>query len=112
MRSLPERAALDSTFRSDSGRAIVATLDNNPTGLAELLGAERLTAIVDIGANPTDGYPPYYHMLQSRLCTVIGFEPQPAEFAALMARKGSRPICLMPSATAQPACSTSARRRA
>ena len=66
----------------------MATLDNNPTGLAELLGAERLTAIVDIGANPTDGYPPYYHMLQSRLCTVIGFEPQPAEFAALMARKG------------------------
>jgi len=66
----------------------VTTVQTPPTAVAELLAAERLTAIVDIGANPTDGFPPYYHMLKQRLCTVIGFEPQAAEFEMLMARKG------------------------
>jgi FkbM family methyltransferase len=66
----------------------VTSLRDNPAALAELLAAERLTAVVDIGANPTDGYPPYYHMLQQRLCTVIGFEPQAAEFEMLMQKKG------------------------
>jgi FkbM family methyltransferase len=44
--------------------------------LAKLLHAERLTEIVDIGANPIDGHPPYQQMLKQGLCRVTGFEPQ------------------------------------
>lgn len=38
----------------------------------------RPTAIGDIGADPIDGDPPYLHMLRPDLCTVTGFEPEPA----------------------------------
>jgi FkbM family methyltransferase len=55
--------------------------------LADLLRPERLTTIVDIGANPIDSPPPYKAMLANRLCRVIGFEPQPESLAALLARK-------------------------
>ena len=56
--------------------------------LRELVKAERLTAIVDVGANPVDGDPAYVDMLRSGLCTVTGFEPQPEALAALQRRKG------------------------
>ena len=58
--------------------------------LAELLRPERLTAVVDIGANPlnSDGAPPYKPMLDRRLCTIIGFEPQADAHAALNAGNG------------------------
>jgi FkbM family methyltransferase len=59
----------------------------SPDPLSELLRPERLTAIVDIGANPIDGDPPYKKMLHDRLCRVTGFEPQPAAQAKLQARK-------------------------
>jgi FkbM family methyltransferase len=57
--------------------------------LVELLHPDRLTAIVDIGANPlnSDGAPPYKQMLDKRLCTVVGFEPQPNVIGSLDARK-------------------------
>ena len=55
--------------------------------LFELLRPQRLTAVVDIGANPIDGDPPYKTMLGRRLCTVTGFEPQVEALAALNARK-------------------------
>lgn len=51
--------------------------------LYSLLGPTRLTAIVDIGANPIDGDPPYKGMLAKRLCTVFGFEPQADALARL-----------------------------
>src|SRR5262249_27554925 len=54
--------------------------------LADLLRCERLTTVVDIGANPIDP-PPYKRMLEKRLCRVIGFEPQMDGLAALMAHK-------------------------
>lgn len=44
--------------------------------LFNLLQPLRLTEIVDIGANPIDGDPPYKTLLQSKLCKVTGFEPQ------------------------------------
>jgi FkbM family methyltransferase len=44
--------------------------------LTTILRPDRLTAIVDIGANPIDGTPPYKAMLEAGLCEVIGFEPQ------------------------------------
>jgi FkbM family methyltransferase len=55
--------------------------------LSDLLCPERLTAVVDIGANPIDSAPPYKGMLASRLCTLVGFEPQADACASLNARK-------------------------
>jgi FkbM family methyltransferase len=51
--------------------------------LTEILRQRRLTTIVDIGANPIDGDPPYKPMLEAGLCEVIGFEPQPDALARL-----------------------------
>ena len=55
--------------------------------LSALLRPERLTAVVDIGANPIDSEPPYKKMLLNRLCTLVGFEPQEAGLAKLNASK-------------------------
>lgn len=62
-----------------------SSADTDP--LWTLLAPERLTAVVDIGANPVGGDPPYKPMLQKRLCRVFGFEPQDEALAALNARK-------------------------
>lgn len=56
--------------------------------LQQLLGMGRLTEVVDIGANPIDGDPPYKSMLKQRMCRVTGFEPQPEAFAKLNEAKG------------------------
>ena len=57
--------------------------------LTGILRPERLTAVVDIGANPlaSDGAPPYKAMLDKRLCTLVGFEPQANALAELNVRK-------------------------
>ena len=44
--------------------------------------------MVDIGANPIDGDPPYKPMLRAGLCQVIGFEPQVGTLQKLLARAG------------------------
>lgn len=51
--------------------------------LSEILNCPRLTAIVDVGASPIDGPPPYRAMLDAGLCTVLGFEPNVTACAAL-----------------------------
>jgi len=56
--------------------------------LTRILQPNRLTAIVDIGANPIDGDPPYKAMLAAGLCEVTGFEPQPAALEKLNRAKG------------------------
>ena len=61
--------------------------DNEPDLLNNLIRPARLTSVVDVGANPIDGEPPYKVMLQRRLCTLVGFEPQDEALAALNARK-------------------------
>jgi FkbM family methyltransferase len=49
----------------------------NPQPLLDLLKPHRITEIVDIGANPIDGDPPYKPMLKAgEICRVTGFEPQ------------------------------------
>lgn len=58
------------------------------TALSELLETSRLTEVVDIGANPIDGDPPYKPMLAAGLCRVTGFEPQEEALAELMRTKG------------------------
>ena len=56
--------------------------------LTEILRPARLTAVVDVGANPIDGDPPYKAMLAAGLCQVTGFEPQAAALARLEQKKG------------------------
>jgi FkbM family methyltransferase len=58
--------------------------------LREILAPTRLTSIVDVGANPIDGDPPYKAMLEAGLCDVIGFEPQAEALARLEQKKGPR----------------------
>src|SRR5450631_3127137 len=55
--------------------------------LVDLLRPQRLTSVVDIGANPIDGDPPYKEMLRQRICRVIGFDPQPDVLNKLNAAK-------------------------
>ena len=57
--------------------------------LALLLRAGRLTHVVDIGANPIDGSPPYAPLLSAQLCRVTGFEPQASALAELNLKKGA-----------------------
>jgi FkbM family methyltransferase len=58
--------------------------------LTEILAPARPTAIVDAGANPIDGEPPYKAMLAAGLCDVTGFEPQGHALARLEKSKGPR----------------------
>ncbi|MER5727318.1 FkbM family methyltransferase [Streptomyces sp. NPDC002138] len=53
-----------------------------------LVRPQRPTHVVDIGANPIDGDPPYQDMLRAGLCRVTGFEPQPDALEDLRRRKG------------------------
>jgi len=62
--------------------------------LRSLLCPQRLTAVVDVGANPIDGDAPYKTMLSRRHCTVTGFEPQPEGLTSLNARKSDLEIYL------------------
>ena len=55
--------------------------------LIGLLQPERLTAVVDVGANPITDIPPYQPMLGQRICTVVGFEPQAEGLAKLNEQK-------------------------
>ncbi len=58
--------------------------------VAELLGVEgNLVEVVDVGANPVDGDPPYLPLMVEGLCRVTGFEPQPAALEQLLQRKGT-----------------------
>ena len=57
--------------------------------LAQLLQTKRLTEIVDIGANPIDGEPPYKSLLLAQLCNVTGFEPQPDALHQLNVQKST-----------------------
>lgn len=57
--------------------------------LLNLLAPQRQTHVVDVGANPIDGDPPYKDMLSQGLCSVTGFEPQADALAELNRRKGS-----------------------
>ncbi len=56
--------------------------------LFNLLRPERLTAVVDSGANPIDSAPPYKQLLGKRLCRVVGFEPQTDAWEKLNREKG------------------------
>jgi FkbM family methyltransferase len=56
--------------------------------LTDILRPRRLTAVVDIGANPIDGISPYKKMLEMGLCSVVGFEPSLEAIRRLNLQKG------------------------
>ncbi len=58
------------------------------TALRNLLTPQRLTDVVDVGANPIDGQPPYTSMLAAGLCRVTGFEPQHEALIQLQKSQG------------------------
>lgn len=53
-----------------------------------MIKPERLTHVVDVGANPIDGDPPYKQMLADGLCFVTGFEPLEEALLELQQRQG------------------------
>src|SRR5689334_943101 len=56
--------------------------------LKELIGRAVRIKVVDIGANPIDGTPPYAPLLRAGDADVVGFEPNPEALAKLNAMKG------------------------
>lgn len=79
--------------KAKTKKAVVAPVKEKPkqynSPLLDILQPERLTEVVDIGANPIDGEPPYKPMLSAGLCHVTGFEPQDTALAELVAKKGA-----------------------
>jgi len=49
---------------------------------------DQRVRIVDVGANPIDGSPPYASLLHAGRAEVVGFEPNPEAFGRLQASKG------------------------
>ena len=64
------------------------------TALLDLLSPQQLTEVVDVGANPIDGDPPYKPMLSAGLCRVTGFEPQEQALLELENKRGPNEIYL------------------
>lgn len=56
--------------------------------LAAILLPQRITHIVDVGANPVDGHPPYHPMLLEGICHITGFEPQADALEELRSHQG------------------------
>jgi hypothetical protein len=70
---------------------VLADLPDGTSKIAEfwnLVAPQRLTDVVDIGANPIDSEPPYTSMLAAGLCRVTGFEPQHAPLLELQRNQG------------------------
>lgn len=56
--------------------------------LIDALALDAPIAVVDVGANPIDGTPPYRPLLDLGLARLTGFEPQPDALARLRAEAG------------------------
>jgi FkbM family methyltransferase len=65
------------------------------TAFRGLLAPQRLTEVVDVGANPIDDEPPYTPMLAAGLCRVTGFEPQYKALLELQRKMGPNE-CYLP----------------
>jgi FkbM family methyltransferase len=64
------------------------TYEDTIASFAELAQEQVWVKVVDIGANPIDGDPPYASLLRSGSAEVVGFEPNPEALAKLNERKG------------------------
>lgn len=61
-----------------------------PSSLFAILDIQATVKVVDVGANPIDGDPPYAGLLRAGHAEVVGFEPNRAALATLERRKGPR----------------------
>ncbi len=59
-----------------------------------LTGTAVRVKVVDIGANPIDGQPPYAPLLSAGVADLVGFEPNPTALAKLEAAKGPNELYL------------------
>ena len=66
------------------------TVTTQPASFRDLTGVDVTIKVVDIGANPIDGSPPYAPLMQAGVADIIGFEPNPDALAKLNSLKGSR----------------------
>jgi FkbM family methyltransferase len=62
--------------------------------LSEILDQEPVVDVVDVGANPIDGDPPYKGLLASGMARVVGFEPNPDALKVLNDSKGPNEVYL------------------
>jgi FkbM family methyltransferase len=62
--------------------------------LSEIIEQLPIIDVVDVGANPIDGDPPYKGLLADGLARVIGFEPNPDALKALNDAKGPNELYL------------------
>jgi FkbM family methyltransferase len=83
---LLERPAVLAT-QAEFTLLLAATSMSTCHDLARLLTMSRLTHVVDVGANPIEGAPPYKPLLDAQLCRITGFEPQASALAELNRRK-------------------------
>lgn len=58
------------------------------------LGVQDRIVVVDIGANPIDGQPPYMPLVRSGHARVVGFEPNPQALEKLQKLKGADDVYL------------------
>jgi FkbM family methyltransferase len=62
---------------------------SSPQSFRSLIGEAVRIKVVDIGANPIDGQPPYAGLLRAGDADVVGFEPNKEALAKLNAAKGA-----------------------
>ena len=55
----------------------------------DLLKPLRLTAVVDVGASDIGETPPYQPLIDRKIASLVGFEPQADLFAKIVARNGA-----------------------
>ena len=58
------------------------------SSLNEILGLSLVVDVVDVGANPINGNPPYRPLIEAKTARVTGFEPNPDALAQLARVKG------------------------
>jgi FkbM family methyltransferase len=58
--------------------------------LSKVIGTDAAVDVVDVGANPIDGAPPYKPLLDRGKARLVGFEPNPDALARLNKAKGKR----------------------
>jgi len=63
-------------------------MEQKLASLSDILRFKSKINIVDIGANPIDGDPPYKSLLNAKLAHVTGFEPNPDALEQLILQKG------------------------
>ena len=66
---------------------LLYSIPNLPT-LSTLIGIETNLKVIDIGANPIDGDPPYKEILKTGSVSLIGFEPHDEALGKLNQAKG------------------------